>query len=45
LGDTTAAIEHISAFADMWRDADPDLQPLVEEARAAVLTLEAEQLP
>jgi tetratricopeptide (TPR) repeat protein len=42
LGDTTAAIEHISAFADMWRDADPDLQPLVEEARAAVETLEAE---
>jgi len=45
LGDTTAALEHISAFADMWRDADPELQPLVEEARAAVKTLEAEQLP
>ena len=44
LGDTTAAIEHISAFAEMWRDADPELQPLVEEARAAVQALEAEQL-
>jgi tetratricopeptide (TPR) repeat protein len=42
LGDTTAAIEHFSAFVEMWRDADPELQPLVEEARAAVKTLEAE---
>ena len=39
LGDTTAAIEHISAFADMWRDADPELQPMVEKARAEVQAL------
>ena len=45
LDDTTAAIEHISAFADMWHDADPELQPLVEEARTVVQALEAEQLP
>jgi len=43
LGDTTAAIEHISTFADMWRDADPELQPLVEEARAEVRTLDGER--
>jgi len=43
LGDRTAAIEHYSAFTDMWRDADPELQPLVAEARAVVKALRDEQ--
>ncbi|MBK5098716.1 MAG: protein kinase [Gemmatimonadetes bacterium] len=42
LGDTTAAIEHFSAFVDMWHDADPELKPLVDDARAKVRTLDGE---
>ena len=36
LGDAEQARNAYAAFLDMWRDADPELQPLVEEARAAL---------
>lgn len=35
-GDSTAAVAHYRAFADMWSDADPVLQPRVELARRRV---------
>jgi tetratricopeptide (TPR) repeat protein len=38
-GDRTRAIEHYRAFAALWEDADPELQPLVREARAALQRL------
>ena len=28
------AIEHYQKFVDLWKDADPELQPKVREARA-----------
>ena len=34
LGNLEAAAEHYRAFIELWRDADPEFQPLVEEARA-----------
>jgi tetratricopeptide (TPR) repeat protein len=33
LGDTTAALTHLAAFVELWRDADPELQPRVQEAQ------------
>ena len=40
LADTARAVEHLAAFAEMWEDADPELQPRVTAARerAAELT-------
>jgi tetratricopeptide (TPR) repeat protein len=42
LGDTTAAIRHLTAFAELWQDADPDLQPRVESARRTLERLVGE---
>lgn len=42
-GDTAAAVAHLSAFAALWRDADPDLQPRVEAARDLVARLRPER--
>ena len=39
-GDAQRAIEHYRAFLALWPDADPELQPLVEQARAALARLE-----
>jgi tetratricopeptide (TPR) repeat protein len=39
-GDTHRAIEHYRAFVTLWENADPELQPLVEQARAALARLE-----
>lgn len=36
LGRPEEARVHLQAFLAAWRDADPELQPLVEEARAAL---------
>ncbi len=33
------AAEHYARFVEMWREADPELQPRVEEARAALRRL------
>ena len=39
-GDAQRAIEHYRAFLALWTDADPELQPMVEQARAALARLE-----
>jgi tetratricopeptide (TPR) repeat protein len=33
-GNTAKAIENYSKFIDLWKDADPELQPSVKQARA-----------
>jgi tetratricopeptide (TPR) repeat protein len=33
-GDTKRAVEHYAAFVELWKHADPDLQPKVAEVRA-----------
>ncbi|MGH7566567.1 MAG: tetratricopeptide repeat protein, partial [Gemmatimonadota bacterium] len=40
-GDREQAIEHYRAFVGLWGDADPELQPMVQEARAALARLES----
>ncbi|UCF40502.1 MAG: protein kinase [Gemmatimonadota bacterium] len=42
LGNDDAARDDFSYVLDIWRNADPELQPYVEEARAALLRLAAE---
>jgi hypothetical protein len=39
LGDTTAALKHLAAFVDHWRNADPELQPRVESANLLLAQL------
>jgi tetratricopeptide (TPR) repeat protein len=41
LGDRAAAIEQYRLFAGLWRDCDPDLRPLVDEAAERIEALEA----
>jgi tetratricopeptide (TPR) repeat protein len=38
-GDRQRAIEHYSRFLELWRDSDPALQPLVQQARDALARL------
>ncbi len=38
-GDTTRAIGYYGRFIDLWKNADPDLQPRVTEARKAMAEL------
>jgi tetratricopeptide (TPR) repeat protein len=38
-GERQKAIEHYSRFLELWRDSDPALQPLVQEARQALARL------
>jgi hypothetical protein len=33
LAHTARAVQHLEAFAEMWKDADPELQPRVTAAR------------
>ena len=33
LGQEEQAVEHYSRFIELWRDCDPELQPLVEDAK------------
>jgi tetratricopeptide (TPR) repeat protein len=35
-GDTAKAIDHYGKLVDLWKDADPELQPRVEAARRAI---------
>ena len=42
LGNEDEAIEAYAFVADSWRQADPGLQPVVEEARAALARLSGE---
>lgn len=39
LGNRERAIFHYSRFVDMWSDADPELQPIVQAARAELARL------
>jgi hypothetical protein len=39
-GDTTAAIGAYRNLVELWRDADPELQPRVAAARAALGRME-----
>jgi tetratricopeptide (TPR) repeat protein len=38
-GDRDRAAAHYRMFVDLWKNADPELQPMVEEARAALQRL------
>ena len=38
-GERQKAIEHYSRFLELWRDSDPALQPLVQQARDAMARL------
>ncbi len=42
LGDAAAAVEAYQRFAELWADADPELQPRVERARERIRALRAE---
>jgi tetratricopeptide (TPR) repeat protein len=42
LGDTVTAVRHLVAFAELWDQADPELQPRVWAARQAIERLTAE---
>ncbi len=42
LGRLDEAALHYASFAELWKDADPELRPLVAEARARVDRLRAE---
>jgi hypothetical protein len=42
LGNRETAIEAFTFVTDAWRNADPELQPMVDEARAALARLVAE---
>jgi len=41
-GDQEQAIEYYNRFVELWDDADPELQPFVDEARAALARLSSE---
>jgi class 3 adenylate cyclase/tetratricopeptide (TPR) repeat protein len=40
LGEDDKAYESYEEFIENWQDADPELQPMVEEARQAIIRLE-----
>jgi pentatricopeptide repeat protein len=40
--DRQKALDYYSQFVDLWRDADPELQPVVEEVRARMAELSGE---
>ncbi|HEX7122860.1 MAG TPA: hypothetical protein VF178_10860 [Gemmatimonadaceae bacterium] len=39
-GDRERAMSHYAAFIDLWKNADPDLQPLVKQARDRLAALQ-----
>lgn len=43
-GDRAKAREDYGRFVDLWREADPELQPAVADARAAIKRLSAEPM-
>jgi len=45
LGNTEKAVESYAFVAAIWRHADPELQPYVEEARAGIARLTGERWP
>jgi len=43
MGDTEKALLHYGAFVELWRDADPEHQPLVEEVKGRMARLAGEE--
>lgn len=41
-GDRAKALDYYGRFVDLWKDADPELQPIVADARTALRRLSAE---
>jgi tetratricopeptide (TPR) repeat protein len=41
-GDREKALHYYGRFVDLWKDADPELQPRVEDARRRIAELVAE---
>jgi tetratricopeptide (TPR) repeat protein len=39
LGDSERALEHYAHFVELWKDADPEFQPLVEEVRQRMVRM------
>jgi tetratricopeptide (TPR) repeat protein len=39
-GDREKAVSHYARFVDLWKDADPELQPLVRQARERLAALQ-----
>jgi len=42
-GDVAAALDYYGRFVDLWKDADPELQPLVADARTSIEQLGRER--
>jgi hypothetical protein len=43
LDEPERALEHYAKFVELWKDADQELQPLVEQARERVGALVGER--
>jgi serine/threonine-protein kinase len=43
VGDTVSAARHLGEFIELWKDADPELQPRVDAARRLLEQLSAEE--
>jgi tetratricopeptide (TPR) repeat protein len=41
-GDRPKALEYYGRFVDLWKDADPELQPVVRDVRARLARLAGE---
>ena len=42
VGDTVSAVAHLASFIDLWKDAEPSLQPLVTDATRRLAQLVGE---
>ena len=40
-GDVKRAIQRYGDFVELWKDADPELQPVVRDVRARIARLQA----
>jgi len=45
MGNTDKAVENYRAFIDLWKNADPELQPRVAEARRRLVKLTPVEKP
>jgi hypothetical protein len=45
VGDTAAAARHLAEFIELWKDADPELQPRVQAAQRILERLEGWSMP
>jgi tetratricopeptide (TPR) repeat protein len=41
-GNVESAVEHYNEFVELWKDADPELQPQVEDVRRRIARLVGE---